>query len=1490
MAKTPQKGNSGRTSSARSSRGKVESSKEGTPQRQLRSQVVTRTKTKVQPNHLRKQVIESMRNLSKLRQLDASQAKQQGTSKDKKDDSPPKKTAPISQNSKRIAKKLPNASFVTRSNQKKSPQKQEQKQGSSSKQKSVTKSPIAPQVAKKSGKTLRVSSKSPSRSAIRPKEATPIEKRELRSKSKDQVSKKHEEQKSIKNSNNIRSVPPPKIQGKPQNKPQLPKQQVKIPTNSQAKQKADERDSRSVNSERSSRSKIERQPTPLNSQMVQSQKPRTTMNSKMREEGKLGPATAVKVHEGKSNRHRVSERELKKLVNNVSVILPKEVEAAKVSLSQPKPRVQTEESKLKEARRKKPRKPAKKPIVNIRKPSSKEKSKIQQSPRKIESQIIESEEPKRVTRKQLGKLAPKESIKTEIVRTNKARPVKDQTKTKLITRRSQREESKEEVEEAGSDHEMADDEESDGDNSSDEGFSIAKALQMKSPAPHGSMKVRTLPQHESQNYESSDQEMFELNEYSRALSASSKRVRISEPISKAPESMRSILKTSKSRLDHAQFHRPDRIAAHKKSKDEQKLFYQNSRGHFSDSHLSSPSSKKSSVVKPLISQPSSHHRSENHSQAIARPRQVSEQLNLESPSVYTISSASDSIGRIQVDGANSVLQAALSYQGDDDTSNVIQPPPPQQSMQHLTKFQRQLATSAQAQIKQEIFMSSVDQSQLRPPSLLLHAFGHLNSAVNQSKPPSTASNQLNGFMAVPQHNQQEKAKPFSLNQVKIQDNSLIPQRKDSQLSNSALTIPIPNKSMAPPPRPSNFIQGEPSSTISRDSMQPSQPINSTPPIKPKAFRPVPPVATISHHNHQAAPIAAPILEKNFTFGNNQNHQMQWQQPIPLTQSQQSQHMPPFYNGMVPFNSGFSSMQGSAKATPTDHMLRMRDAVANIGSHYQQLPQIYNMQGHQPTGIPTGEFAFPLYHSFPTPQMNFTNGVVPTMMTPIMNGGNIIYTPQHMQVSSQQSNTFPPPSNQVQQSQQNFTIPSPSPQPQPSQQFTIPQNQILNPSNPATPRQNLPKVPPNKKPLKSPPPAPVFSSQSEQEDSQMISENESANGDPNYTSSSQEELSRHFEDTNRMYLEDQAEYEKEKLEAGEDTIPQYQEDEEMKDETVNSLEGDVPQVSLTLDKIEIALENCAQRLDQGQYLNDDIINFALTMLSKAYPDESMIILNTYFYPQLIDPKRFPNERIIRLLNKKLTSKVNFIILPINLEAKKHWSLAIIANANLTMKQEDTFLQITVKGGSPCPCFLYLDSLMTIDQEIRSGLNRFCDLLMQVNYQDRKSEEISYPYYAYRMNIPKQQNEFDCGIFLLEYAARFLRNPASLLDASNYGQWTEPIAFINELNIEIFCFRSRQMYNPDVTPEMLQNEILQVFPSLPQSDLETFVLSVFCLTRINRQVKENKFKKLEWFNGNVTLTRRRSLRNIFKFLARNCQEGGVVTSELASQAMQSYYKIE
>ena len=43
----------------------------------------------------------------------------------------------------------------------------------------------------------------------------------------------------------------------------------------------------------------------------------------------------------------------------------------------------------------------------------------------------------------------------------------------------------------------------------------------------------------------------------------------------------------------------------------------------------------------------------------------------------------------------------------------------------------------------------------------------------------------------------------------------------------------------------------------------------------------------------------------------------------------------------------------------------------------------------------------------------------------------------------------------------------------------------------------------------------------------------------------------------------------------------------------------------------------------------------------------------------------------------------------------------------------------------------------------------------------SETFHLPFYGSRLNIPKQNNDYDSGICLLEYAARFLKDPSSLI---------------------------------------------------------------------------------------------------------------------------------
>jgi Ulp1 family protease len=51
------------------------------------------------------------------------------------------------------------------------------------------------------------------------------------------------------------------------------------------------------------------------------------------------------------------------------------------------------------------------------------------------------------------------------------------------------------------------------------------------------------------------------------------------------------------------------------------------------------------------------------------------------------------------------------------------------------------------------------------------------------------------------------------------------------------------------------------------------------------------------------------------------------------------------------------------------------------------------------------------------------------------------------------------------------------------------------------------------------------------------------------------------------------------------------------------------------------------------------------------------------------------------------------------------------------------------------------------------------MVQVKLENGPQSE--YPWYSKRVNAPKQENGYDCGIFILEYAAQFLNDPKSLI---------------------------------------------------------------------------------------------------------------------------------
>lgn len=66
-------------------------------------------------------------------------------------------------------------------------------------------------------------------------------------------------------------------------------------------------------------------------------------------------------------------------------------------------------------------------------------------------------------------------------------------------------------------------------------------------------------------------------------------------------------------------------------------------------------------------------------------------------------------------------------------------------------------------------------------------------------------------------------------------------------------------------------------------------------------------------------------------------------------------------------------------------------------------------------------------------------------------------------------------------------------------------------------------------------------------------------------------------------------------------------------------------------------------------------------------DKIVVVNTFLYPQLVRPDKYDDAKITRFLKKKLKPSTQFLLIPINLEEHKHWSLAIIANLNLEFKE-------------------------------------------------------------------------------------------------------------------------------------------------------------------------------------------------------------------------------
>ncbi|KAF9128267.1 hypothetical protein BGW39_005211 [Mortierella sp. 14UC] len=251
-----------------------------------------------------------------------------------------------------------------------------------------------------------------------------------------------------------------------------------------------------------------------------------------------------------------------------------------------------------------------------------------------------------------------------------------------------------------------------------------------------------------------------------------------------------------------------------------------------------------------------------------------------------------------------------------------------------------------------------------------------------------------------------------------------------------------------------------------------------------------------------------------------------------------------------------------------------------------------------------------------------------------------------------------------------------------------------------------------------------------------------------------------------------------------------------------------------------------RLGDGEFLNDTIIEFGLkyaltNMESKNKAlSEQIYIFNTFFYQRLLaKPAKGATSSYNSI--KSWTAKVDifakkYIIVPIH--ENLHWYLVLIVNPGLLLQMAEAIEQskvsvapmkpdggllpqsadnngcgnvsspgsdpktppsgedmdVDVETTSPSPKFgragaderpyiLCLDSLggthPTVFKVLRSYLQQ--ELLARKGLEmTLTTKEIAGKYSS---KCPKQENLWDCGVYLLHYAEVFMRNPGCLLDS-------------------------------------------------------------------------------------------------------------------------------
>ncbi|XP_058759698.1 probable ubiquitin-like-specific protease 2B [Vicia villosa] len=233
-------------------------------------------------------------------------------------------------------------------------------------------------------------------------------------------------------------------------------------------------------------------------------------------------------------------------------------------------------------------------------------------------------------------------------------------------------------------------------------------------------------------------------------------------------------------------------------------------------------------------------------------------------------------------------------------------------------------------------------------------------------------------------------------------------------------------------------------------------------------------------------------------------------------------------------------------------------------------------------------------------------------------------------------------------------------------------------------------------------------------------------------------------------------------------------------------------AITLSKKDVDL------LQPKTYINDTIIDFYTIYLKNKLQEnekDRFHFFNSFFFRKLADMDKIPpnacDGKSAFLRVRKWTRKVNlfekdYIFIPVNFNL--HWSLIVICHPAEVLNINERDIEKALR----IPCILHLDSIKGYHSDIKDLVRSY----LWEEWKERKKETCGEDLSSKFLNmlflsieVPQQENSYDCGIFLLHYLELFLAeapfnfNPLKITKLSNFLNldWFPPEEAYRKRNI-------------------------------------------------------------------------------------------------------------